>query len=968
MSVSFAGHELHSPRFGLEDARGLARDLFGVDGEVGELGSHQDQNVLVSAPSGRFVLKIANAAFGEEELDLQNRAMVHLAERLALEVPRPCPARDGREIVSVERDGVTYLLRLVTFIEGEPLIDADHLAAPVLRALGEAAGLVARALEGFEHPGADRALQWDPRHVGAVVEALAPQVQDSHRRQLVSEVGRGAAAAIERLAPRLPSQITHCDVTDWNVIGRRDAAGRLMPCGVIDFGDITYTLRACELAVAASSALGHDPDDPICAAAEIVRGFDAACPLEDAEFDALPHLIAARAAIVAVGTEQQALLEPHNDYAQSVRDGDWAICEAASKIPPELAEAAFRLACGRSVATLAPRIPTGTWPLPDFAPGADVDLAPAADALADGAWRSPEALARLAAPGSVGAYGEARLYATRERSTAEPATIHLGLDLFAQRGSDVRAPVPGRVERVGERDLVLAADGFALRLAGLAPVVSVGEPVTAGALLGHLDEGRELPPHLHIQVANAALRDVPGLATPALADAWCALCPDPSPLLGLPAPERAESALLARRRAVIPPAQPLYYDAPPELVRGLRQHLYDAHGRAYLDCVNNVASVGHSHPRVTAAAVRQLRLLNTNSRFLYASMTRFAERLAGLLPDPLERVFLVSTGSEANDLALRLARAATGRDDLLCIRDAYHGWTTATYEVSTSSVDNPLGALAPPDHVHPVVSPDTYRGPIGSDVADAGARYADAVREEIAALAARGRAPAAFICEALYGNAGGIILPEGYLQAAYAHVRSAGGLCIADEVQVGYGRLGAHFWGFEQQGVVPDIVTIAKATGNGHPVAAVITTGAIADALEGHGGFFASVGGGPVSCEIGLAVLDIIEEEGLQEHALRVGGALRDGLEELVGRHELAGAAHGMGLYLGLDLVRDRETKEPAREEASAVCERLRELGAIVQPTGDGMSVLKLKPPLVIERRDVDWLLETLDGVLERGW
>ncbi len=419
---------------------------------------------------------------------------------------------------------------------------------------------------------------------------------------------------------------------------------------------------------------------------------------------------------------------------------------------------------------------------------------------------------------------------------------------------------------------------------------------------------------------------------------------------------------------MIPPAQPLYYREPPEMVRGLGQYLYDASARAYLDCVNNVAVIGHSHPRVTAAATRQLQLLNTNSRFLYESMTRFAERLAALLPAGLERVFLVSTGSEANDLALRLARAATGRPDVLCIRDAYHGWTTATYEVSTSSVDNPLGAQSQPDHVHPVLSPDTYRGPIGAGEAAAGARYAESVRAEIEALAARGRAPAAFICEALYGNAGGIVLPDGYLEAAYAHVRAAGGVCIADEVQVGYGRLGAHFWGFEQQGVVPDIVTIAKATGNGHPVAAVITTAAIADALQGQGGFFASVGGGPVSCEIGLAVLDVIEEERLQDNALAVGGALRAGLEELVGRHEIAGAAHGMGLYLGLDLVRDRETKEPAREEAYAICERLRERGAIVQPTGDGENVLKLKPPLVFERRDADWLLETLDGVLTRGW
>jgi 4-aminobutyrate aminotransferase-like enzyme/Ser/Thr protein kinase RdoA (MazF antagonist) len=954
VSVSFAGHELHSPRFALEEVRELARERFGVEGAASELGSHQDQNALIDGPAGRFVLKIANAAFGEAELDHQNRAMLHLAERLPLEVPRPCPALDGSEIVAVERQGTTYLLRLVTFIEGEPLIDAPHLAPPVLRALGEVAGLVARSLESFEHPAADRAMQWDPRHVGAVVEALAPHVEDRRRRALAVEVATAAAEAIERLAPRLPTQIAHCDVTDWNVIGRRDGAGRLIPCGVIDFGDVTRTLRVCELAVAASSAYGHEPDEPICAAAEIVRGFDAVCRLDDAELEALPHLIAARAAIVAVGTEQQAALEPHNAYAQRVRAGDWAICETAAAQPPALMAAALRLACGRSTVALSPRVPAGVWPLPGVAAGATADL-------------SPSGLDPLTPGGALGAHGEARWHATRDLSNTQPATIHLGLDVFAAEGDEVRAPLSGRVEGAGERELLLATSGVTVRLAGLAACVAAGDDVAAGDAIGTIAAGGALPPHLHVQVAPAGL-PAPGLARPALAEAWLALCPHPGPLLGLPASERPERALLARRRAVIPEAQPLYYGAPPEIVRGLRQHLYDAQARSYLDCVNNVAVVGHSHPRVTAAALRQLRLLNTNSRFLYESMTAFAERLAALLPDPLGRVFLVSTGSEANDLALRLARAATGRRDVLCIRDAYHGWTSATYEVSTSSVDNPQGALAPPEGVHPVLSPDTYRGPYGADDADAGVRYAGAVRDAIEGIAAEGRAPAAFICEALYGNAGGIVLPDGYLAAAYAHVRAAGGVCIADEVQVGYGRLGAHFWGFEQQGVVPDIVTIAKATGNGHPVAAVITTTAIADSLHGQGGFFASVGGGPVSCAVGLAVLDILAEERLQQNALRVGAALRAGLEELVGRHEIAGAAHGMGLYLGLDLVRDRATKEPARDEAYAICERLRERGAIVQPIGDGENVLKLKPPLVFERRDADWLLETLDGVLARGW
>ncbi len=278
MSVSFAGHELHSPRF--EDARAIARDRFGIDGAVSELGSHGLQNVLVDTGSARYVLKIANPVFAEAKLDLQNRAMVHLAERMSVGIPLPCPALDGSEIIAVERGGATYLVRLVTFVEGSPLVDT-HLSPPILYSLGHIAGELVRALESFEHPAADRVMQWDPRHVGAVVEALAPHIEDPRRHALVLGLAASASEAVERLVPTLPVQIVHCDLTDWNVIGRRDGAGRLMPCGVIDFGDVTRTLRVCELAVIAATA--YVLDDPITAAAEIVRGFDDVCPLEDSK-------------------------------------------------------------------------------------------------------------------------------------------------------------------------------------------------------------------------------------------------------------------------------------------------------------------------------------------------------------------------------------------------------------------------------------------------------------------------------------------------------------------------------------------------------------------------------------------------------------------------------------------------------------------------------------------------------------
>jgi 4-aminobutyrate aminotransferase-like enzyme len=347
-------------------------------------------------------------------------------------------------------------------------------------------------------------------------------------------------------------------------------------------------------------------------------------------------------------------------------------------------------------------------------------------------------------------------------------------------------------------------------------------------------------------------------------------------------------------------------------------------------------------------------------------MVEFAEALAARFPAPLDTVLLVNTGSEANELALRLARTATGNEDIMAVRGAYHGWTGATDAITTSLLDNPRALGTRPAWVHPVEAPNTYRGLHRGP--DAGARYADDVRATVARLADRGRRPAAFIAEPLFGNAGGVILPDGYLAEAYDAVRATGGLAIADEVQTGYARLGTFQWAFEQQRVVPDMVTVAKAAGNGMAVGAVITTRAIAEAFAAEGSFFSSVGGSPVACAAGLAVLETIDREGLQANARDVGAYLKAGLERVAAGHPIVGAVHGMGLYLGVELVRDPETLEPAAEEALAICERMLDLGVLIQPTGDGNNVLKVKPPLCITRDSADVVVAVLERTLAEGW
>jgi 4-aminobutyrate aminotransferase-like enzyme len=393
------------------------------------------------------------------------------------------------------------------------------------------------------------------------------------------------------------------------------------------------------------------------------------------------------------------------------------------------------------------------------------------------------------------------------------------------------------------------------------------------------------------------------------------------------------------------------------------QYLYDEAGRAYLDAVNNVPHVGHCHPRVVQAGQQQMAVLNTNTRYLHDHLAQYAQRLCATLPEPLRVCFFVCTGSEANDLALRLARTHTGRQDVVVVDGAYHGNLTSLVEISPYKFDGPGGQGAPP-YVHKVPMPDVYRGAYRAGDPKAGEKYAGHVRDAIEQMQRQGRNIAAFLCESVLGCGGQIVLPDGYLRAAYGYVRQAGGVCVADEVQVGFGRVGSHFWGFETQGATPDILTLGKPIGNGHPLAAVVTTPEIAASFANGMEYFNTFGGNPVSCAIGMAVLDVIEAEKLQENALEVGRELKAGLDRLKTKYPLIGDVRGLGLFVGIELVLDRETLAPAPEHAAYVVERMKEHGILLSTDGPLHNVLKIKPPLVFSRENAAQLVKTLDKIL----
>ena len=416
--------------------------------------------------------------------------------------------------------------------------------------------------------------------------------------------------------------------------------------------------------------------------------------------------------------------------------------------------------------------------------------------------------------------------------------------------------------------------------------------------------------------------------------------------------------LLERRRALMGSAYRLFYDEPVHLVRGEGVWLWDADGRKYLDMYNNVPHVGHCHPRVVDAICTQAAKLNTHTRYLHENVISLAERLTAKLPDALDTAMFCCTGSEANELALRIARAATGATGVIVTDFAYHGNTQAIYEITTECCP----PSERPGHVVTVPVPDIYRGPHRGQ--DAGKRYAEHVHAAIDLLASRGLRPAAFIVDTIVSSGGVVKPPEGYLREVANIVREAGGVFVADEVQPGFGRTGRHFWGYEADGFVPDIVTMGKPMGNGHPVSAVVARAELVAEFAAHGRYFNTFGGNPVSCAAALAVLDILEEESLPENALRVGASLASGLRQLAETHECIGDVRGNGLFIAVELVTDRDRRTPATELTTRAVNGLRTRGVLTGSIGPDDNILKLRPPMVLTQEDAGFCLGTLDEVL----
>ena len=926
----------------VSEAEQIARDLYSLEAAATELNGEFDDNFHLRTPSGeQFTLKIMRPGCDPGLIDLQIAILNHLRDLPVPRVSKDVRSHDGR------------IVWLLEWLPGRLWADCESASPRKLEDLGRLAGRMNAALENFDHPAAHRKLKWD-LFEAAWINDYSHHITDLARRALVERV---IAAPVDLTQAR--RSIIHGDLNDHNILVADDGT-----LAVLDFGDAHRGFPICELAIACAYAgFGQDRSRRSHRArcAWIQRNRAAHLGTGDSS---LYPLIRTRLAVSVTNSAYYKALHPDDAYVSVSERNAWQLLEQLSSDPRVVLAPILENIDLRTETSITLDLSVGSLLL-----GADPkNVEPAAmTEIVFGEMR--KAGVRVA----IGRYNEARAWYNAPafgggHPTEEHRTIHLGLDLFAEPGTGVCAPIAGTVHAFANNAkrldygpvIILKHDGFFTLYGHLSldslNGLEVGQTIEPGQRIGWIGRrpvNGDRAPHLHFQIITELLglgTDFPGVCLASEREKWLALCPDPNLILHLSIRPELSSDLLSARRDSLGANLSVSYREPLNIVRGWKQYLYDDTGRAFLDCYNNVPLVGHSHPRVVEAVQRQLALLNTNTRYLHENITRYAERLTDHFSEPLRVCYFLNSASEANELAIRLARAHTNREDIIVLDHAYHGNTNTLIDISPYKFNGPGGKGKKP-WVHVAPQPDAHR----RNDPQAGREYAAEVRKIL-----EHAKPAAFIAESLPSVGGQVVFPPGYLADVYQAVRAAGGVCIADEVQVGFGRLGRWTWGFQMQDVVPDIVVLGKPMGNAFPLAGVVTTREIAKSFDNGMEFFSTFGGNPVACAAGLAVLEVLREEGLQENARVVGDYFIEKLDALRAKYPIITDVRGAGLFLGIEIS--------SGEQASHIVNRLRDRGILAGTDGPLHNVIKLRPPLLFSKEDADFFTRVFVDILDEDF
>ena len=984
---------------------------FDVKGSIKELVGEVDYNFKVESKCGKnYLLKISGPNFESDYIDFQINLLEYLNKNCEIEITkseltiersRSCIVKDGL--------GRDRCVRLLSWVEGRLWSSVNPINKSLRKELGYKAAILSNSLINFKHSFSKREIEWDISNSLWVEDHLDKFDTDQKKilKTFIIDFKKNLP-----LYNDLTKSIIHNDINDNNIIVSNDLLNPSVK-SIIDFGDSVYTQTINDLAVTCSYGI-MNVNDPLAACCEIISGYNNISSITDNELKLLYNLIAMRLVISVTKSLINRFKEPDNKYLLISEKPAWELLKKWVEVDSEFAYYSYRKACDLnahpeqnnfykwalenrfSVTDLFSSIKKNKLYKIDLSVGSkwiggrneieDLDLfqykieklqKKYPDKIITGGYLEPRSIYSSNSYEKIGNYGD------------ESRTIHLGLDFWLPPGTKVNSMFDGEivvaVNDKGHKEygglLILKHNIQDLEfytLYGHNTVESVlknkvGSKVKKGdviAEIGNYPENGNWAPHLHFQIILSMLNykiDYPGVCYFNQMEIWKDLCPDPNLLfksIDLDNDKHeSDEELIKYRHKNLGKSLKLHYDKPIHIVRGEGVYLIDYYGRKYLDTVNNVAHVGHENESVVSEGQNQMSILNTNSRYLHKNINDFTKELLKTLPKELSIVHFVNSGSEANELAVRMMKSHTGENDIIVSEHGYHGNTNICVDISSYKFDG-KGGNGAPEHTHVIPMPSKFNGKYqGENSVD---DYVGEIEKCIENIKTKKRKLGGFIIEPIISCGGQVELPKGFLKKSYEIIRKNGGICISDEVQVGCGRLGKSFWGFQLHDVVPDIITIGKPLGNGHPIGAVVCTKEIAESFANGMEFFNTFGGNPVSCSIATQVLKVVENQNLQENAKIVGEYFKKELKKLTNEFDLIGDVRGQGLFLGIELIDQKMNS--LQKKTKYIINRLKKFGILSNLDGPKNNVIKIKPPLTFHKDNCDKFIFYIRKILKEDY
>ncbi len=994
------------------EAGTILSEVYGLNGEISNLPGEVDFNFRVKIENVEgYILKISRPNEDEGYLDFQQKLLQFIASRnQKIIAPKVILDKNGKAISEItDSYGKERKVRLLTWVTGRIWHTVNPQLEDLRFSLGEQCGILTKSLEGFEHPKAHREFIWD------IAQSLWTIKHINLFNKEENDIISFFQSKFENQQSEytiLRKSIVHNDANDYNVIVSKDLLNPKVKAA-IDYGDAIRTQIINDVAITtAYGIMNHE--DPLNASIDIIKGYHKTFPLLEEE---LPHLFASIAMRLIITVTRSAInkqKEPDNEYLLISEKPAWDVLRKWILISSDFAHYTFREACDfmphPNQVKFIDWSKNNGFKFSNLFPSINKETIQPIDLSVESLWLGHEVdfndldlfsykIKTLQTENKnkiiAGGYLEARsVYSTSSYDKIgnygkESRTVHLGIDFWLPAETPVNSILDGEIilaiNDAGDKEyggliiLKHRTDEFDFyTLYGHLSVESilkhsVGDKIIKDdeiAKLGnHLENGNWVP-HFHFQVMLSMLNfevDFPGVCYHSQKEVWKSICPDPNLLFKSDDLKRRQyisnEELIDFRQEHLGKSLSLQYKTPIKMVRGSYQYLIDQNGKKYLDTVNNVAHVGHENIKIVRAGQKQMSLINTNSRYLHKNINDLAKELIETFPKELNVIHFVNSGSEANELAIRMVKAFTGQKDIIASEMGYHGNSNMCIDISSYKFDS-RGGNGAPEYTHIFPLPDSFRGKyIGKDSKD---KYVAEVQKQIDVIHNKKRKVGAFIIEPIISCGGQIELPNGFLPSVYKLVREAGGLCISDEVQTGCGRMGKSFWGFQLHNVVPNIVTIGKPLGNGHPIAAVVCTQEVADKFANGMKYFNTFGGNPVSCAIGEAVIKTVKEDGLQKNALVVGEFLKKELLELSKEFLIIGDVRGQGLFLGIEFV--DSAMNPLANQANYMVNRIKDFGILMSTDGPDQNVLKIKPPIVFTKKNAVELLFYIRKILNEDF